>query len=609
SIRYWVGTGLGTSNTGVPPKVLLSLEDVDHVGRLDLIVGLNYFQSSLAELLVIRHRVGRLFDGLTDYELADGAGPLAAVDFHATGKHDLLMSRGGHLWRLDSDANGAFAPPADLGFGALARALDFNDDGRTDVLQSAGPPLSISLCDASGALLAPDTYASRFRASGDFDGDGLLDLLGEDSGGMLETLLNDGTGHFDTPNPAAVNLVGASPIGTGDVDGDTHVDLVVARKLFVPNTATVDSLTVLRSQGDGTFTFLANYPLPPRLPQGPEFQSLEEVFVSDLNGDQLLDVIVATKFAARIGVLYVLIGDGAGGFGSATPYDVTPEDPEVALVDADRDGDPDLVVTAHSGEADGRMQVFANRGNGTFVLPYFQGIETYPGRPGEPRHVGQSVVTGDFNADGSPDVAFPYEGYNYTDGIGVFLGRHSDIVTPVLVSLVDATVSAAGVRLEWYGASAGIPAAHVQRRVGDTWSTLATILRDGTGRYVFDDRDVEPGVRYVYRLQLGDGPQALFSEETVVDIPLAATLRLERPTPNPSVGELHVSFTLSSGAPATLEMTDVGGRRVRAVTIASPEPRRYTLDLSRGGRLAPGIYWVRLTQREESAVTRAVVLR
>lgn len=603
SIRYWVGDGAATGGSPFP-KTFLALDDIDHVGRADLIVGINTYAPASAQILVLRHRAGRLFEGLTDYQLVDGAGILAAVDFQASGKHDLLMSRGGHLWKLASDANGAFSPPADLGPGALETALDLNGDGRTDVIQTATHPLSISLCDASGNLLPTDSYASRLRLTGDFDGDGLPDVLGESAGGLLETLLNDGTGHFAAPVPANVPALGVQPIGVGDLDGDTYADLLAVRQTYVPNVAS-DSVTVFRGLGDGTFAPLASHALPHH-PTWSGVQAPAEVLVADLDGDDELDVIVTSRFHAGLGVFHVLIGDGAGGLGPAVQHDVTREGSRLRLVDADRDGDLDAIVTAYSGDGIGYLQVFANRGNGTFSPPFRQDIQHYPGRPGDPSVVGRGVVAGDFDADGSPDVAFSYN-YNEGDGIGVFLGSSSDAPTPVQISLVDATVDADGVHLAWEGASAG--AAQVQRRASVAWSTLATLTPDGNGRYVFEDRDVEPGARYGYRLQFGDGAQTQYTEAIFVDIPRAAGLQLERPSPNPSLGTLRISFTLSNRAPATVEMTDVAGRRVRSVSLSSPEPGRHTLDLSRGGRLAPGLYWVRLTQGEESAVTRVVVLR
>jgi hypothetical protein len=72
--------------------------------------------------------------------------------------------------------------------------------------------------------------------------------------------------------------------------------------------------------------------------------------------------------------------------------------------------------------------------------------------------------------------------------------------------------------------------------------------------------------------------------------------------PNPARGDrLAFRFTLPDGGTGTLELLDVSGRIVRraAVTGASGE-----VDLSRGQRLPPGLYWARLTHAAARVVRR-----
>ena len=92
-----------------------------------------------------------------------------------------------------------------------------------------------------------------------------------------------------------------------------------------------------------------------------------------------------------------------------------------------------------------------------------------------------------------------------------------------------------------------------------------------------------------------------------VDVPAGSTLRIEEIRPNPSDRELWVSFTLAGNAPATLELIDVSGRRVRERAVVGPG--RQTVELAAGSRLPPGLYIVRLTQNGQSVVKRASVVR
>ena len=115
--------------------------------------------------------------------------------------------------------------------------------------------------------------------------------------------------------------------------------------------------------------------------------------VADYNGDSNLDVAVATGNAATAQVT-ILLGNGAGGL-SLSP---TPALPLVSgtlttvrAADLDGDGDQDLVATSSGGG----LRAFYGDGSGGFAAPL---TLTVPANP-------ISVVLGDFNEDGAPDVA------------------------------------------------------------------------------------------------------------------------------------------------------------------------------------------------------------
>jgi hypothetical protein len=68
-----------------------------------------------------------------------------------------------------------------------------------------------------------------------------------------------------------------------------------------------------------------------------------------------------------------------------------------------------------------------------------------------------------------------------------------------------------------------------------------------------------------------------------------------------------VRFTLHDAAPARLDVLDSGGRRVLVRTLDGLAGGPQTLELARPGALAPGIYFVRLTQGATTATAHAVV--
>ena len=83
---------------------------------------------------------------------------------------------------------------------------------------------------------------------------------------------------------------------------------------------------------------------------------------------------------------------------------------------------------------------------------------------------------------------------------------------------------------------------------------------------------------------------------------------LAEPRPNPSrVGAFALSFTLPTADPATLEVVDLGGRAWMTREVGALGAGTHELDLA-AARLAPGMYFVRLTQGGRRMVRRVVVL-
>src|SRR5207249_3733346 len=98
-------------------------------------------------------------------------------------------------------------------------------------------------------------------------------------------------------------------------------------------------------------------------------------------------------------------------------------------------------------------------------------------------------------------------------------------------------------------------------------------------RLTYEDRAVIPGGRFAYRLSYMDGGRPAHSAETWIDVPTGATLSLQGLRPNPAQGALSVAFSLPSAAPATLELLDLGGRRMATRDVGSLGPGRQVLRL------------------------------
>ena len=89
--------------------------------------------------------------------------------------------------------------------------------------------------------------------------------------------------------------------------------------------------------------------------------------------------------------------------------------------------------------------------------------------------------------------------------------------------------------------------------------------------------------------------------------PIAFALHGVRPNPARGNG-LHVAFALPTGGAARIELLDVSGRQVRSRDVGAMGTGRHTVNLSAGRSVAPGIYWVRLTQGANQKTARVAVI-
>ncbi|MEJ2359280.1 MAG: VCBS repeat-containing protein [Deinococcales bacterium] len=132
--------------------------------------------------------------------------------------------------------------------------------------------------------------------------------------------------------------------------------------------------------------------------------------VGDLNGDGKLDLAVTHDTSP--GSVSVLLGNGKGTFGSAASYAVGAYPFSVAVGDFNGDGKLDLAV-ANSGNTStsiGTVSVLLGNGNGTFGNAVSYPVGWFP----------SSVVVGDFNGDGTPDLAVANV---YSGTVSVLLGK------------------------------------------------------------------------------------------------------------------------------------------------------------------------------------------
>jgi hypothetical protein len=217
---------------------------------------------------------------------------------------------------------------------------------------------------------------------------------------------------------------------------------------------------------------------------------------------------------------------------------------------------------------------------------------------------------GDFRGSGSAQARVEFLDLPPGTRIVSCHGYVQDAPTATRITLVDHEMTSGGVRLAWHSAAGGDLEGVVERRSEvDEWTPVATLRSDAAGRFEFEDRGIEDGGRFAWRLGvLHDGVRD-WSDPTWIDVPSSLRFALHGVSPNPSSSEATLTFSLARAEPVRIEIVDVQGRIVLVVDPGIAEPGRHAVRLAGSRRLGAGVYVVRLVQAGEVLTTKLARMR
>ena len=346
-------------------------------------------------------RAGATLYPYRTFAVGSAASVVAIGDLNGDGRADVAVATGfagdpvndRSVFVFLQKSDGTLAPPVRYSTGLTARGIaigDLNGDGRADVAVCGDSGVAILLQQPDGTLgpsaFIPTGQDADSVVIGDLNGDGRADLAVSHSGeAQISVIYQTAAGGLAPPRQYPVPAAGFDQLAIGDITGDGLPDLVIMRG----------------TPGRANFNLLPQDPVTHLLDSPGAFgwgitRTAHSFAIADLNGDGRLDVAATwggDQPDCGVGLFY----HGTKVLIQAPIQAGCSDSPEpIAVADMNGDGLLDLVV-AHGGWQS--LGTLIQQPDGSFTS------ETLDPLPYASHYEPQSLAIGDLNGDGRPDVA------------------------------------------------------------------------------------------------------------------------------------------------------------------------------------------------------------